>query len=216
MRCLIYARFSPRKDSDKCESIPVQADICQRYSRTRGFDVWCVAFDRDWSGGEENRPGLWFAIEHLRKGDVLVAYRPDRLARNLFFQEYIWREVGKLGARIECCQAGNDDESPEGILMRQILGAIAEYERRVTAARTSAAMLWKQRNGQRISAVPPYGWKVDSFNPRRLVEDPEEQGGIALARILRDQGKSYRAIGRALGINHITVKRALTRKEHQS
>lgn len=38
---------------------------------------------------------------------------------------------------------------------------------------------------------------------------PRANFDLGLARELRDSGRSWRAIGRALGISHMTVKRAL-------
>ena len=80
-------------------------------------------------------------------------------------------------------------------LVRTILSALAEYERKVIAARTSAAMLRHQANGRRMSFLVPVGWRQDPNKPARLIEDPDEQGTLeynyALGQRRAEAAKSF-------------------------
>jgi site-specific DNA recombinase len=220
-RAIIYTRFSPRRHADDCQSIETQLDLCRAYCRRQGYTVLATFEDRALSGDEENRPGLWGAIEAVRRGDVLVAYKLDRLARDVFLAELVQREVRKKGGTVEAVEGGANGDSAEQAMIRQILQAFAEYERKAIAARTKAAMLRHQANGRRMSARTPYGWKLDPGNPSRLIHDAQELAVIGRMRQLHAQGLGYREIARKLADEgflcrggpwwHATIKGILSR-----
>ena len=79
-------------------------------------------------------------------------------------------------------------------MIRNILHALAEYERKVISARTKAAMLRHIRNGRRMSHRLPYGWKADPNDDARMLPCAEERRIMAYCKILRDEGLSYRKI----------------------
>jgi len=195
-KAVIYARYSPRPD-DGDASIRAQVLHCRKYCREKGYKVVGVFTDEGRSGADPERPGLLDAINAVPVGGVLVAYRLDRIARDVYLSEVIRRQVQQRGARIETVlDASANGDAPEDQLIRQILQAFAEYERKVIAARTRLAMRRHQAAGKRMSRFPPYGWKIDPADPSRLVEDPAEQE--AIKRILEwyHQGFSNRAIAR--------------------
>jgi DNA invertase Pin-like site-specific DNA recombinase len=161
--------FSPRRHAEECDSIETQLDLCRAYCRRKGYHVAGEHEDRALSGSEEDRPGLWAAIDALKRGDMLVADKLDRLARDVYLAELIQREAAKRGASIETVEGGANGDTPEQRMIRQVLQAFAEHERKVIAARTRAAILRHQAAGRRMSAQPPYGWTIDPDDPARLV-----------------------------------------------
>ena len=177
--CIIYSRFSPRRNADKSESCEVQEAYCEEYAFKQGYHVRATYNDKALSGADENRPGLWQAIDSLQKDEILLVYRRDRLARNVYLAEVINRDVGKLGAKIESVSGDVDGDGPEAILIRQVLSSISEYERKITAMRTKAAMLHKQANGQRMGRFAPYGFSIDPDDRTLLTPNPAEQEVIA-------------------------------------
>ena len=205
-RAIIYTRFSPRRNAEDCESIETQEDLCRDWCKRQGYTVLATFEDRALSGSEENRPGLWAAIEAVKRNDVLVAYKLDRLARDVFLSELIQREVRKRGATIETVEGGANGDSPEQSMIRQVLQAFAEYERKVIAARTKAAMLHHQAHGRRMSHRVPYGWRPDPNDPARLVVDPAERAIIARIVELHRAGRKLRAIARTLAAEGITCR----------
>ncbi len=152
MKAVIYARFSPRRNGDTCESNDTQIELCQAYCEKQDHPVAHVFQDRALSGDNEDRPGLWDAVESLSKGDVLVVYKLDRLARSVYLSHIIERAVEKKGCKIiSAVGEGTWGDTPEDQLIRNILRAIAEFERKANNARTKAAMLRHQRTGRRMS-----------------------------------------------------------------
>lgn len=190
----IYCRFSPRPDADASRSNETQEDACREWCETNDYIVAGVYRDSAMSGSTLDRDVLWDALATLKKGSVLVVYRPDRLARDPRIAGVIELEAEKRGARIEYVEGSANGEAPEQELIRGVLHVIAGYERKITAARTRAAFRNKAARGERTSSKPPYGWKVDEATaadpntPTKLVEVPDEQETIRLTQRWRKEG----------------------------
>jgi site-specific DNA recombinase len=179
-KCVIYARFSPKPRAEDSESIELQLEACRKYCNDKGYEIAGEFSDRAISGKEEDRPGLWDALDALGPGYVLVAHKHDRLARDVYVSEIIRRAARKRRAKVEVVADIGNGDSPGDELIGQVLQAFAQYERRIIAARTKAAKLRIQASGIAISVHPPYG---KQFGPeenikgrifRTLVDDPEE------------------------------------------
>ena len=136
----------------------------------------------------------------LRRGSGLVVYRLDRLARSVYLSHLIEQAVKKRGAVILSASGeGTWTDTPENRLIRHILNALAEYERKVIASRTRVAMLRHQANGRRMSDTPPYGYARDPDNAALLVEVPEERAIIdSLIELWEFRKMSAAAISRAM------------------
>jgi site-specific DNA recombinase len=199
MNAVIYARFSPRRNSETCESIETQIELCKFWCEKQGHSVVGEHSDHALSGSEEDRPGLWDAIESLKRNMVLVVYRLDRLARSVYLSYIIEQAVHKRGAKIVSTSGeGTWQDTPEDELVRRILQALNEYERKVIAARTKASMLRHQANGRRMSDKTPFGMIRDPDDHLRMVECPEEQEIISKILQWHEAGQSFRAIARTL------------------
>jgi len=219
MRAIIYARFSPRRNADECESCEQQVETCSAYCAEHGYEVAGIYYDRGRSGDDEDRPGLWAAIEALPRGGVLVAHKPDRLARSVYLSEYIRRAVSKRNGSVETVTGSNGD-SAEDVFVRQILQAFAEYEKKVIAARTKAAMRRHQSNGRSMSSNAPYGYSISG---KRLLEKPSEQQTLTLIQQLAADGDGPSTIATKLNNdrvpsrgkqwNHKTVARIIGRDQ---
>lgn len=204
---IIYARFSPRPGAAESESCERQEAACRDYCGRRGYEVAGYYDDRAVSGDDADRPGLWQAIGELRRGMVLVVRWRNRLAREVYLSEVIRRSVAAAGATIEAVEESNG-ESPQDHLIRQILAAFSEYERKIIGLRTKYAMLRHQKAGRRMGLIPPYGWDVDPDDRKLLIQNHTEQGVIELMRTMRTSGQSYRAIARELDRLGIAPKSA--------
>lgn len=208
-QAILYGRFSPRKDSEQCQSIEVQLATCRTCCREQGYEESGVFTDPDWSGGDEERPGIWAAIAALKRGSVLVVAKSDRLARSVFLSEVIYRAVAKKRARVEVVEGSPNGESDEDVLMRHILSAFAEFERKVIAKRTRAAMLYHQSQGRMMSAAAPYGQRRGPDREvtdgrgrvkreRTLAPDPAEMAIVARVLTATAAGQKPSEIAREL------------------
>lgn len=202
-RAVVYTRFSPRRNADKSESCEVQREYCQKYAAAHDMEIAETFDDPDVSGADEFREKLWNAVQSLGKGDVLLVYKRDRLARNVYLSEQINRAVQKRGATIEAVTGDVKGDTPETQMIRQVLASIAEYERKMIADRTRHAMRFHMRNGKRMGGSDvPYGYSPDPADPTRTLVNPVEQELIEDMKRMRANGATYWAIVRWLNENY--------------
>lgn len=198
-RCIIYTRFSPRKNAENCESCEIQKAYCEQYAAQKGWEVVAVYSDEAVSGstdvGDRN---LDAAIHALKRGWVLLAHKRDRFARDLQIGLQIERMVETRGATCAVASGEIYGKNPNAQFMKHILMAAAEWERKIIAERTRQSMLQHQRNGRRMSHALPYGWKEDPSDPKRMVSDEAQQNVIKDIVSMRDGGESFGAIAKAL------------------
>lgn len=199
-QAIIYTRFSPRRNADESESCETQEAICREHAAKNGWPVRAVYADENLSGSDADRPGLRDAIAALQRGDILLVYKRDRLARDVMIAELTRRQVAAAGASIVAVSGdiGGDDADPTVIFVRQIMDAVAELERKQIGARTRDAMRQLQRNGRRMGRWAPYGTALDPSDPTRLIEDPTEMQAVHRVQELREAGLDVAAIRRVL------------------
>lgn len=215
MRLLGYLRVSTNGQADNGTSLEGQRETIQEWAKDNGHRIVGWHQDAGVSGAKEleDRDGLADAFAALRDGeaDGLVVYRLDRLARDLIVQEtllaQLWSmQVGSVldgpeGAAVFSTVASEgeyltpDTDDPSRKLIRQVLGAVSEYERSMIALRMQAGRRRKARDGGYAGGRPPFGWKAEDGE---LVPCPEEQETIKLARELREDGLSFRDIAERL------------------
>lgn len=194
-----YLRVSTQDQAESGAGLAAQLDACQRFAKSQGFDLAVAFQDLGVSGskGLEARPGLLDALAALKKGDVLLVAKRDRLGRDPIKVAMIESAVARKGARIvSTAGEGTDGDDPASVLMRRMIDAFAEYERLLIGARTKAALGAKKARGERTGAVP-YGYTM-AADGVHLEAVPEEQEVIAEARRLHGAGQSLRAIAREL------------------
>ena len=145
----------------------------------------------------DERPGLADALNGLRRGDVLIVAKRDRIARDSFLSVLIEREAAKKGARIvSAAGEGTETDDPAAIFTRRILDAVAELERALTAARTRAALRAKRARGER-AGTEPYGFRVNG-DGRTLHPHADEQQMLTVMQECRAAGYPLRAIAEEL------------------
>jgi DNA invertase Pin-like site-specific DNA recombinase len=96
-------------------------------------------YEEKLSGASRNRPELARLLDHLRRNDVVVVYRLDRLARStrdlLDIAELI--KEAEAGLR-SLCEPWADTTSPAGRMVLTVFAGIAEFERALLQQRTGA------------------------------------------------------------------------------
>jgi DNA invertase Pin-like site-specific DNA recombinase len=186
-KAVVYTRFSPGRNSAHSESCETQLEYCEKYAKEHDMDIVEVFRDKAISGKDEKRRKLWEAVGLLDKGDVLLVYKRDRLARNVFLAELLRREVEERGARIVAASGDIEGNSPEQVMVRQMMAAFAEFERENGRARTSDAMQRHMRSGRRMGRHPPYGYDIDPEDPTRLKIRQDERPAVRMIAQLVDQ-----------------------------
>jgi DNA invertase Pin-like site-specific DNA recombinase len=109
------------------------------------------------SGKRDDRPGLDACLKALRKGDTLVAWKLDRLGRDLRHLVNLVHDLTGRGVdlRVLAGQGANlDTTTANGRLVFGIFAALAEFERELIAERTRAGLASARARGR--SGGRPY------------------------------------------------------------
>jgi DNA invertase Pin-like site-specific DNA recombinase len=106
------------------------------------------------SGVRVTRRGLSNAFRDLRRGDVLVVWRLDRIGRSLGDLLKRLEELERLGVGFRSLTEAIDTTTAAGRLILHIMGAIAEFERQLVRERTAAGMRSAKSRGIRLGAKP--------------------------------------------------------------
>ena len=83
----------------------------------------------------------------LARGDVLVVYKIDRIARSLFDLLDILRRLEKVGATIKSVTEPLDTTNSMGVFVVQMLGAVAQLERSMIRERSIAGQIAARERG---------------------------------------------------------------------
>jgi DNA invertase Pin-like site-specific DNA recombinase len=100
------------------------------------------------SGAKAERQGLKDALNFARKGDVLVVWKLDRLGRSLKHLIETITNLKEGGIEFRCLTQNLDTTSPSGMLVFQIFGAMAEFERSLIQERTAAGLKAARARGR--------------------------------------------------------------------
>jgi DNA invertase Pin-like site-specific DNA recombinase len=113
----------------------------------------------------ENRPGLAAVLDRVENNcvKVVLVENASRLARDLLVQEITLARFRDAGCTVVACDSGTDlidemDNDPTRRLIRQVLGAVSEFDKRVTVLKLRAARDRKsKRLGCRVEGKKRYG-----------------------------------------------------------
>jgi len=120
-----------------------------------------VIFEEKASGASRARPELAKAVAQVKRGDILVVARIDRLARSLSHLLEVIEGLEARGAHFKSLRDPIDTSTPQGKFALQVLGAAAELERALIRERTKAGLRAAKARG-RVGG-----------NPRLRARDPE-------------------------------------------
>lgn len=209
-RAAIYCRLS-KEDTDKgdtgqeSQSIINQTMMLLDYIEQRGFELYDIYKDDDYSGLYDDRPGFERLIKDAgcHMFDVIVAKSQSRFTRNIeHLEKYLHHDFPLWGIRFIGVVDNVDTEIKGNKKARQINGLINEWYCEDLSESIKASFRIKQKNGQFIGSSAPYGYVKDGDNRHRLVVDPYAAdivrrifymylsgiGKAKIGRILTDEG----------------------------
>lgn len=186
MRVAIYGRVSTAE-----QSTVMQVEELRAFCARRGWDVVEEFTDTGVSGSRESRPALnrLLADARRRRFDTVLVYRYDRFARSLRQLVNALAEFDSLGIHFVSLHEGVDTSTPNGRLVFGIFASIAEFERELIRGRVRSGIAAAKARGTRLG------------RPTVAVDTAKIAG-------LRAAGRSWRAIGRELGVSERSLVRA--------
>jgi len=178
-----YARVSTSEQDTAAQSAALKAAGCELVFREKA------------SGGRWDRPELHKLLGQLRKGDVLVVWKLDRLSRSLRDVLTIMEQVQERKAGFRSLTEAVDTTTPAGRMMMQMVGAFAEFERAMLKERTQAGVDAARKEG-RVGGRPP------KLKPQQRVE---------IVKLVKKGKKTAADAARLFGVHPATVSRLLQR-----
>lgn len=131
-----YARVSTQDQDTDAQIAALKSSGCE------------LIFQEKASGGRWDRPELHRLLKQLRKGDVLVVWKLDRLSRSLKDVLLLMEKVEQAGAGFRSLTEVIDTTSPGGRMMMQMVGTFAEFERAMLRERTQNGLDAARKQGR--------------------------------------------------------------------
>lgn len=145
-----YTRVSTEEQAQHGYGLDAQRTELERAAAYHRWEIVEFVTDEGASGKDLDRPGLSHALEMIAAGDAdgIAVAKLDRLSRSVVdfgdLLEWLLAADGTLAA----LDLQVDTSTPGGHLVGNVLMAVAEWERRTIAARTSAGLAAKRARGE--------------------------------------------------------------------
>jgi DNA invertase Pin-like site-specific DNA recombinase len=111
-------------------------------------------FQEKQTGKLRERPELSLCLQVLRKGDTLVVWKLDRLARSLKDLVEIIQDLNEREVCFKSLTESIDTNSSGGRLVFHIFGALAEFEHSLIRERTIAGLKAARARGRKGGRKP--------------------------------------------------------------
>src|SRR5271168_4018324 len=179
-----YARVSTYDQDTAVQVTALKTAGCERIYREKA------------SGGRWDRPQLHRLLDQLRKGDVLVVWKLDRLSRLLRDVLTIMERLAEAKAGFRSLTEAIDTTTPAGRMMMQMVGAFAEFERAMLRERTRAGLDSAREEG-----------RIGGRRPKLL---PQQQTEVL--KMITQGKKTAADAARLFNVHPATIGRLLARK----
>ena len=186
-----------------------QMDTIRRYALANAIEL--VETYRDAGSGTRElaeRTGLAALLDRLESNGIrlVLVERADRLARDLMVSEVILGQFRDLGVRVVAADGGGEltvgDDNPTRKLIRQVLGAVSEFDKAVVVLKLRAARERIRTRQGRCEGRKPYGARPGEERVieriRQLRRKPRagrRASFAAIAETLNDEGYPTRQGG---------------------
>jgi DNA invertase Pin-like site-specific DNA recombinase len=173
----------------RCSTVEQNPDLQLDAMRRAGVSrVWI-----EHRSAAKHRPELVRMLYNLRRGDHVIVWKLDRLARSLSDLLQLLARIERAGASIQSLTEPLDTSTPIGRMFIHLLGSFAEFERSMIRERCAAGRLAAVQRG------------VPMGRPRSVDRERVAQ--------LLDEGHTQRAVAAALGCDRGTISRLVNAGE---
>ncbi len=160
-------------------------------------DAGCERVFTDKLTGKINdRPGLKEAISHLRKDDVLVVWKLDRLGRSVKNLIEVVERLESKGIQFQSITDKIDTSTPSGKFFFHMMAALSQMERELIVERTQAGLKAARQRGI-------VGGRKRSMTTSKM----------DAAKMLIDAGTTAKDVAKTIGVSVPTLYRWLPASE---
>src|SRR5690349_16723299 len=140
LRTSSAANVGADKDSEKRQRLAIEA-----YAKRANYELVGEFYDPAVSGADpiETRPGFAAMLERIESNGVrtIIVETANRFARDLMVQKVGFARLQERGIDLVAADSPTafQDDTPTAKLVRQVLGAIAEFDKAMTVAKLRGA-----------------------------------------------------------------------------
>ena len=221
------------------DGFPRQREIILKYASTHDIEI-VQEFAEEGVTGKmelEGRAALSACLQYIREHGItlVVVESSDRLARDMIVAEVLIREFQKINVRVISAAGGidltaGDDSNPTAKLIRQILAAVAEFDRCVINLKLRGARQRIKENGRHpgqknyspdeilnrnSEGRKPFGQKTgeaEVLDRMRKMREVENMRYEDIAAVLNNEGVPCRMAHKGKVWKAPVIKRILDRK----
>jgi DNA invertase Pin-like site-specific DNA recombinase len=198
IKAFAYLRVSGKGQVDG-DGFPRQKAAISAYADAHGIRIKTWFQEEGVSGTKdlENRPALQELMIALHSNGVrtVLIEKLDRLARDLMIQESVIADFQRSGFQlISVKEPDLCSDEPTRVLLRQMMGAFAQYERSMIVLKLRSARQRARIRDGRCEGRKPFG------------EREGEQDIIARIQKLADRGMNYTEIADKLNAEGLPTR----------
>jgi len=176
----IYCRLSAEDDdkratTDDSDSIQNQKSMLITYAMERGWNVYKIYSDDDYSGVDKKRPEFNQMIADCESGkiDIVLCKTQSRFSRDMaIIEEYIHDKFLEWNIRFVSVVDNADTEVKGNKKARQINGLINEWYLEDLSDNIKKTLKHMRESGKRTSGHAPYGYAKSLDDKHKLIIDP--------------------------------------------
>jgi DNA invertase Pin-like site-specific DNA recombinase len=179
-KAFAYLRVSGKGQIDG-DGFPRQLAAVKEYAKTHEIKIAQVYREEGVSGTVEgmDRPTWAEMIGAILSNGVstILVESLGRLARELFVQEYILRDMEQRGITlISVTEPDLGSTDPTRVMFRQILGAIHQYEKTMIVLKLRGARQRKRLSDGKCEGAKPYGFYSGEKKVLQRINELRESG----------------------------------------
>ncbi len=164
------------KHQPESESIQNQKSLLIEYALERGWDIYSIYSDEDYSGADALRPDFNRMLDAAKGGkfQIILCKTQARFTRDMeLVEKYIHGLFPIWGIRFIAVADNADTEVRGNKKARQINGLVNEWYLEDLSENVRMVFDMKRRKGQYIGGFPIYGYKKHPTDKNKIVIDPE-------------------------------------------
>ena len=209
LRTSSSANVGEDKDSDKRQRAAIDA-----FAKRAGYEIVAEFYDAGVRGADpiDARPGFAAMLERIAGNGVrtIIVETANRFARDLMVQEVGHARLKEQG--IELIAADNPssfiDDTPTAVLVRQVLGAIAQFDKAMTVSKLRGARERKRRETGKCEGRKPLAEQFPeavAMAKRLRRASPKTGERMSLRRISAELAASGHLNERGVAFNHKSI-----------
>jgi DNA invertase Pin-like site-specific DNA recombinase/DNA-binding XRE family transcriptional regulator len=202
----IYVRLSD-EDRDKTtkeddsESIKNQRSMLYEYASDKGWNVFNIYVDEDYSGSDSSRPAFNQMIKDASKQcfQIVLCKSLSRFARDVAVVEtYIYGRFIEWGVRFISVTDYTDSSLKSSKKNIQINSLINQWYLEDLSENIRATLTHKKKQGQFVASMTPFGYIKNPDDKHKLIIDPEAANTVKRIFAMYIEGMGSTAIAKML------------------